>query len=506
MGLSINLFVHGVPMGQKVYGPKGEDVMYINSFYGPKWDAPELLKVDVMTFGGVAYCYYSFVKGENVCDSQGRAGSYFALTLRINALYADFQNMYSILKAAYTKMCVGLCVQDNGNVIKYKVAEFDSIEPQLKAIEQHIVNYISEFSVSEDIVPASGLKCNANQPIAINLHECTQSVAIRGMQSVGKLFVSPYYPSSQTAQQIAKFKTEMQNIQLRARQEIEDTNRSYEDKLRRADTLHRQNLQECNEQAEARVRKVKEEGEQKINEIHSRYADADMKIENLKKEKTQIEKEKKNLQTQLKEKDDSISKLERRLDQRDEDIERMKKQIDELKTDRVSQLPIYTGVDAEANQKKRNDDQPFFCFKKALTYLVLFFILAFVVLGVWYAWDQMKSEKDLDPSENILENVEEVSTTTGANDVQIGDAYISPNINIIWGKTKGAICPNEKLKFEFGGDKNLFDDPKTQWSSKELVIKDDQIELKPDCNLDSCRLSLMVEGQEYVSIIIPIQK
>ena len=89
MGLNISLFVHGVPMGQKMWGPKGDDLRYLSTFYGPKWESPEVMKVEVMTFGGVTNCYYSFVKGQNVCDSQGRAGSYFALTLRINAFYVD---------------------------------------------------------------------------------------------------------------------------------------------------------------------------------------------------------------------------------------------------------------------------------------------------------------------------------------------------------------------------------------------------------------------------------
>lgn len=28
MGLNINLFVHGVPMGQKIWGPKSDDQRY----------------------------------------------------------------------------------------------------------------------------------------------------------------------------------------------------------------------------------------------------------------------------------------------------------------------------------------------------------------------------------------------------------------------------------------------------------------------------------------------
>ena len=40
-------------MGQKIWGPKNDDQIYISSFYGPKWDVPEVMKIDVMAFNGV---------------------------------------------------------------------------------------------------------------------------------------------------------------------------------------------------------------------------------------------------------------------------------------------------------------------------------------------------------------------------------------------------------------------------------------------------------------------
>ncbi|MEY3738880.1 MAG: hypothetical protein RL544_1658, partial [Bacteroidota bacterium] len=94
MDLKLNLFVHGVPKGQKIWGPQEEDRNFIESFYSQKSDLSAQLKIDVMKIGSDAYCYYTYLRGSNILDIDNRPGSYFALTIRINACYIDLKNMY----------------------------------------------------------------------------------------------------------------------------------------------------------------------------------------------------------------------------------------------------------------------------------------------------------------------------------------------------------------------------------------------------------------------------
>ncbi len=93
MGLNIKLLVHGVPYGQKKWGADEEDSRYLSSFYGPKSEIPEVMKVEIMVSGKEVCCYYTFLKGINVCDFNGRSGSYVALTFKVNAYYADILNI-----------------------------------------------------------------------------------------------------------------------------------------------------------------------------------------------------------------------------------------------------------------------------------------------------------------------------------------------------------------------------------------------------------------------------
>lgn len=232
MGLNIKLYVHGVPLGQKIWGTKEEDNIYFSSFYGPKWDVPEVMKIDIMTFGNITYCYYSFVKGKDVYDSHGREGAYFALTLRINALYTDVQNIYNILKATYDKMCVGLCIGETNGSSKFLIEDFQIIDSQLKSIESQILHYISDYSVGEDIINLTGsFACDKGVTPCLNLHECNRSVAAKIIRQNGSLLVSPWYLSSDTIQQIDDYKAQMQLIRKNADQEIQNVKNESQRKL-----------------------------------------------------------------------------------------------------------------------------------------------------------------------------------------------------------------------------------------------------------------------------------
>lgn len=303
MGLNISLFVHGVPMGQKMWGPKGDDLRYLSTFYGPKWESPEVMKVEVMTFGGVTNCYYSFVKGQNVCDSQGRAGSYFALTLRINAFYVDVQNMYNILKAAYEKMCVGLCVQDTGAMIKYLVADFQSIDSKLKDIENHIVNYIGEFSINEDLVSLLGFSAiSQGASLNVNLHECMKNVALDCLKKAGKIMVSPYFLSASSAKTVEKYKAEIDMVRQKARQEIQLQQRTSQEKIASMTQESQAKMLTVKQQAEEKLRLCEQRSQQQIaqanaennrrmQELKQNYSAVDEKLDALNQRNKELENE-----------------------------------------------------------------------------------------------------------------------------------------------------------------------------------------------------------------------
>ncbi len=343
MGLNISLFVHGVPMGQKIWGPKGGDQRYLSSFYGPKWDTPEVMKVEIMTFGGLTSCYYSFIKGQNVCDSQGRAGSYFALTLRINAFYVDVQNMYNILKAAYEKMCVGLCVQDTGTMVKYLVADFQSIDSKLKDIESHILNYIGEFSVNEDIVSLSGFSANSQGACQnVNLHECTKRLALDYVKKAGKMMVSPCFLSVSAAKEVDKYKTEMETVRQKAQQEIQLQQRTSQEQITAITQKSQADIQSVTRQAEENLRlseqrsqqqiaQANADNERKMSELKQRYSQVDEKIDTLNRTNRGLESEVSDWKKQCKQKDEELLTSNAKIQKLQESVEKLQRDFSAFK-------------------------------------------------------------------------------------------------------------------------------------------------------------------------------
>lgn len=351
MGLNISLFVHGVPMGQKMWGPKGDDLRYLSTFYGPKWESPEVMKVEVMTFGGVTNCYYSFVKGQNVCDSQGRAGSYFALTLRINAFYVDVQNMYNILKAAYEKMCVGLCVQDTGAMIKYLVADFQSIDSKLKDIENHIVNYIGEFSINEDLVSLLGFSAiSQGASLNVNLHECMKNVALDCLKKAGKIMVSPYFLSASSAKTVEKYKAEIDMVRQKARQEIQLQQRTSQEKIASMTQESQAKMLTVKQQAEEKLRLCEQRSQQQIaqanaennrrmQELKQNYSAVDEKLDALNQRNKELENEVTDWKQQYKQKNKELLSSNVKIQKLQEFAEKLQRDVSSLKGNSINVFP-----------------------------------------------------------------------------------------------------------------------------------------------------------------------
>ena len=374
MGLNIKLFVHGVPMGQKIWGSQGDDNRYLSSFYGPKWDVPEVMIVETMSFGNSSYCYYSFVKGQNVYDSQGRAGAYFALTLRINAFYSDIQNMYNILKAAYSKMCVGLCIDETNDKTKFLLADFQNVDSKFKEIESHILNYISEFSIDSDIVSLNGVASGGKGSVFnMNLHECSSAVAIDILKKNGKLTVSPCYLSSSASKKVAQYQEEMQRNAQKAQEEILLQKQASQQKINEVikqskedyDSLKRQSdneLREQQEQSHQQLSRLKDENERKIESIRQQYAKVDIELTNL--------------HHIIKEKEKEITSWANRCKRKDQEIEQCNRTVKTL----VQQVNSFQGG---GNRRDRFGNS-WLKGKRAIIGIGSFFMLLLIVFITWF--------------------------------------------------------------------------------------------------------------------------
>lgn len=326
MALNINLYVHGVPMGQKTWGVLSEDDNFIGNFYSHKWPAKELMQIDIMECRGKVYSYYTFVKGQNVMGYDNRTGSYFALTIRMDAYYADLQNMYKILSAAYEKMCVGSLVQKQGEGIKFIVQDFAVMDAELKRIENRIISYIGEFSNNKDLISFSGFKTNSLLPVQTeNLLECDNVKALNTVKATGKISVSPYYPSKKVKELISKNEDEMQKLRQMTSQQINEAHEKASQQIRNIESKAKEDIASARRQASEEMTRLKSqystvdkqmnELEQKLKQEKERSKqlqkelrnELEQKLEQEKLRTKQLQKENKELTTSLKQAKDNVS-------------------------------------------------------------------------------------------------------------------------------------------------------------------------------------------------------
>ena len=480
MNLNINLFVHGVPLGQKIWGHKGDDdERYLSSFYGPKWDAPEVMKIDIMTIGGITRCYYSYVKGQNVFDSQGRAGSYIALTLRINAFYADVQNMYSILKAAYDKMCVGLCISESNDSVKFLLPDFQTIDTPIKEIENHILNYISKFSINTDIIDLNEFEVNGHGTVHnINLHECTKIVAIENLRKSGNLMVSPWFLSANAVKTLAQYKAEMQATKERAQQEIQIQKQTCQEKIDDLTKQFQDELNDSKEHFQKQIAQIKEDNEREIDVIKKQYVDIDEKIKKLKRTIKEREQQISDLKSQGRRK-------EKEIHDKQNDIQKLEKQISK-NTNGSMELDEDLHQESESKPKIRH---------RIFVYIIIGIIIisAFVLLLFFTDYgfgnkiiDNLKPEENDEQSEVMtkepfsiivrgLSNPRDSIIMAGEDSIRVGDIY-----------KVFVTSPNTRRKGKL--------------ESEEFTIQGEQLQAKRNSVNKFGRISYKIEGNEVASI------
>lgn len=392
MALTIKLYVHGVPMGQKIWGPKDDVIKYIESFYGKPFPVAQQMIVEALTIGGQTNCYYTFACGQNVFASDGRAGSYIALTVKINAYYADIQNMYNILHTAFAKICVGQCIKPQGEGYKFCISDFSQVDEQMHKLEQDIISYIGEFSNNDDLASLSSINtAGGNSSTEINLLECDKSTAYTTMKSNGRISVSTLYPTKQLAKVIAEKDAQMKEVQercLRDKKALQDdANKKY--------TQLQQQLTEVQNSVQQKLYVQRQDFEKKYAEIKQRY-DCDDTI--------------KKLSAQLNQEKESLKKYKILLDSLQKDYDKVK-----AENERLRNANMGGGMNDANNMRWDNYSQKDDSFIRKIKELLPFantFILLCLFVAMLCTGALQCSDEPSTKSENALNYIEETYDDT----------------------------------------------------------------------------------------------
>lgn len=281
----IKLFAHGVPKGQSIWGnPKtNAERHYIENFYGHSSSVPvpTQMLIEVMRMEGETNCYYTYLESGNLQDIDRRTGGYFALTLKINYYYADIQNIYHLMAAAFDKYIVGTILEQTPNGYRFLCSSLEEAERTLKELEGELERYLMSFSTNRDFIPLTGFntisqgKCGT-----VNLQDASPKTVLDQVKSTGKISISSLYPSTkerelrnevdantqrtisairqQAESEIAKAKRQAETDKEKALREKEASLQAAQEKLR--------NAQEQQERYEKNLRSL-EKANRALSEI-----------------------------------------------------------------------------------------------------------------------------------------------------------------------------------------------------------------------------------------------
>lgn len=228
MSFQVTVILHGVPAGYKSFGKiDGQDKDYVQTFYNSNdWDEPEFLKVERVA----NKMFYTFIKCNNVNAYDGRSGSYLGITLRMNLYYADIQNIYSILKGVYKKLCIGTLVSDDGKRIQYIVSDFKDVGGKLEEYNKRIIDTISTFTSGSDL-QTIGQVCNGKGTRCVNLMDCTESVAKEALAGSTSLKVSTYYASAADKRLRSEYDYKLSQAQQQYTHDMQKTESQYNEQI-----------------------------------------------------------------------------------------------------------------------------------------------------------------------------------------------------------------------------------------------------------------------------------
>lgn len=275
--MDLELFIHGVPKGQKIWGRAENDLAYIQNFYTQNNDETKFL-VEIRSTKDTTFCYYSYLKYNNVVASDGRAGSYFGMTLRFDVYCADIVTIYNILDIVYKKHIIGTLLSGEVSKNKFLVADFSNDSAELKEVESTIFSLIRLSIANPDFMNLQSLQAQKEGSLLeVNLLDCTKENILSVMRKCSKVAISPYYPSLKD-----------KNSQKNAKEQMAAFEKTKENEILGLKNAMRQQSQQANAEKKALV-STTESLQKKIDDLTSDKAKLSASLSSLEKENQSLQ-------------------------------------------------------------------------------------------------------------------------------------------------------------------------------------------------------------------------
>lgn len=255
--MDVELFIHGVPQGQDFWGDikkeKGYfDTMYNNSTNGNSDEVTFI--VQLREFEGKKYCYYNYLIYNNVIASDGRPGSYFGISLRIDAYCRKIPYVYHILDWAYNTLVISEIINVVEDRRQYLVNNFSNASAPLLKIRERVFKMFQDTFTSEHFLSLSSFSLSEGTAYkTFNLYECSQRDALEAIKRYGKIDISPNNPS----EAFQKLEKEIQSERDRANETVKQIEEDHDKRLNNASASYGKQLDDCRKELSQKDDKIK---------------------------------------------------------------------------------------------------------------------------------------------------------------------------------------------------------------------------------------------------------
>ena len=369
--MEVEVFVHGTPHGESFWG-KEEDRMFFGSFYTQTCSDEVKFLIQTRLTMEKSYCYYSYLLYKNVIESGGRTGSYFGLTIRMDAYCKDFMRVYKILDMVFSAYILNKVLKPLADGYKYVVSNFpDSLELMDNISEGTLRLIQATFEKTpEDFCDLSDFSQKKTYGNSANLYEITADAMEKVMRKDGAVALSPYYQTSKERQAEEKFQKELQKVR---------------------------------EKYEARLQQDAKEKDKVNASLSSAQSDCDSLKDKLSKKEKDIE--------ELKKEINSYKKQEKSAEQvrkSSEIIERIKEPIIEL-------AGIFGGPQKPEEPPRPQESLSWVKVIKSFMPFVNFFLLLIVLVSLFQMCpSDHQTRNDVDPNDNGMRDTADVSSESTA--------------------------------------------------------------------------------------------
>lgn len=184
--MQLEVYIHGNPKGFYYLGPSNEKDSFFQRFYNKTKSVGKELIIE----NAKPYCYYTFLLGKNVYDTNGRPNAYLGITVRFDVYYINAINIYTLLDSLCNKWIIGDVLKVEESNLKYVTTDIS--QQAFENIQSDLVAWISR-SEDSDLTSTPNVSNSNGQIGQINLIDSSADNVKKVFQRFGTISISTDY-------------------------------------------------------------------------------------------------------------------------------------------------------------------------------------------------------------------------------------------------------------------------------------------------------------------------